>query len=336
MADKSNMDSLIARVISGNATEGEIAQIGGWMAESTDNRKEYEERLEAWNASGSWISAGEIQRDRLKIAETINKNLVSCSLKSKRLARIYRAAAILAFPIAIGLTVLFFESRPSEALQHAVCEISAPSGHISQCKLPDGTNVWINSNSKITYDPELFGDEARSVQLDGEAYFEVAKNKRKPFYVRTSLADVKVTGTSFNVKAFSDSELFETVLSEGHIELELNRESKQRVVELEPGERASYDLNRRKLQVQDVDTPIYTAWRNGQVIFKDATLGDLTRVLEKIYGVKFRFKDPDMERYRFRGMFSYNNNLIDALEKFKITAKINYYIKDKEVWLSKE
>ncbi len=145
----------------------------------------------------------------------------------------------------------------------------------------------------------------------------VAKNKKKPFYIRTSLADVKVTGTSFNVKAFSDSGLFETVLSEGSIELEFNGEHENQQVKLKPGERAVFDADRKKLSVQNVDARIYSAWRNGEIIFQDAVLSDLIKELERIYDVKFKLSDPSLGSYRFRGTFSYDNNLIDALEKFK-------------------
>ena len=335
MTDTNYIDTLISKVISENASDEEVSQLENWLNKSEDNRKIYEDRHKVWHAAETWLGPEDVLQDKFKIITAVNKNLLLQSRKNKRRSFIYLIAAILAFPIAIAVNLFFSPNSPSSTISQAVCEVSAPTGHISKCILPDGTQVWVNSGSKITYNPIKFVDKIREIQLDGEAYFEVTKNKKSPFYVKTDIADVKVTGTSFNVKAFSNSKSFETVLTRGSIELKLNQEHENKRVKIKPGERAVYHTGQKKLLVQDVNTSIYSAWRNGQIIFQDATLSDLIKELERIYGVKFRLKDPKLGNYRFRGTFSYNNNLIDALEKFKVTADIDYYIKDKEVWLSR-
>ncbi len=334
MENTNQIDALIIKVISGNAGEEEVLQLNNWLAESGDNQKKYEDSLKTWNAAEAWLEPDNIRHDKLKIITTVNQDLIIQSRNSKRRSFVYLAAAILAFPIAIAISALFFTPLSVRNSQ-AVCEVSAPAGHISKCILPDGTEVWVNSGSKITYHSSGFAGKKREVQLDGEAYFEVAKKRKKPFYVRAGLADVKVTGTSFNVKAFSDSKTFETVLSEGSIELEFKGEYANQHLRIKPGERAVFNAGQEKLLVQNVDARIYSAWRNGQIIFTDATLNDLIKELERVYDVKFKLTDPGLGSYRFRGTFSYDNNLINALEKFKVTAHINYHIENKEVWLSK-
>lgn len=336
MEKTKDIDALITKAISGNAGNEEIAQLNRWLAESDDHQKIYANSLKTWHASETWLAPENVQQDKIKIITEVNRNLLFQSRKSKRRSVVYLVAAILAFPIAIAISSLFFINPLSGRINQTVCEVSAPAGHISKCKLPDGTEVWINSGSKITYNSSGFNGEIREIQLYGEAYFDVAKNKQRPFYVRSGLADVKVTGTSFNVKAFSDSKSFETVLTEGSIELELKGEHANQYVKVKPGERAVFDTEQKKLLVQDVDARIYSAWRNGQIIFQDATLSDLIKELERIYDVKFRLSDPNLGGYRFRGTFSYDNNLINALEKFKVTAHISYHIENKEVWLKKE
>jgi ferric-dicitrate binding protein FerR (iron transport regulator) len=336
MTNTNDIDTLISKVISGNATDDERSQLNAWATKREDNQKIYQDSLKTWHAAETWLAPENIQRDKLNIIATVNQALMLQFQRTKWRSRIYLAAAILAFPIAIAVSVLFHTNFTSSHIDQTVCEVSAPIGHISKCKLPDGTEVWVNSGSKVTYSSSGFAGKTREVQLDGEAFFEVAKNGKMPFYVRTSLIDVKVTGTSFNVKAFSDSNSFETVLSEGSIELEFAGEHDNQTVKLKPDERAIFNAGQKELLVQNVDARIYSAWRNGQIIFQDATLSDLIKELERIYDVKFKLNDPSLGSYRFRGAFSYDNNLIEALEKFKVTAQINYYIENKEVWLSRK
>ena len=92
-------------------------------------------------------------------------------------------------------------------------------------------------------------------------------------------------------------------------------------------------MSEKKLVINKVYTEIYSCWRNSEIIFKDATLNDLIKELERIYDIQFRLSDPDLGKFRFRGMFGYNNNLIDALEKIKKTTDIDYRIENKEVLL---
>jgi transmembrane sensor len=335
MSETNHIYTLITKVISGNAEAKDASQLEKWLAESENNQKNYDKNVKVWQVAETWLAPQDIQQDKLKIVNAVNHCLIIGVRKNKRRSMIYLAAAILAFPIAIALSFLFYRSPMSANIDQTVCEISAPAGHLSKCILPDGTEVWVNSGSKIKYDTNGFTEELREVLLDGEAYFEVTKNKKRPFYVRTKLADVKVTGTSFDVKAYSCSGSFETVLSEGSIELEFNNKFKSEKMKLKPGERAVWDEDQKKPIVEHVNTRIYSAWRNGEIIFQDATLNDLIEELERIYDVKFKLSDPGLGNYRFRGTFSYDNNLIDALEKFKVTAHIDYYIKNKKVWLSK-
>ncbi|MDX9883602.1 MAG: DUF4974 domain-containing protein [Prolixibacteraceae bacterium] len=336
MKNTDQIDALVAKSISGNASEEERLQLADWLAQSADHQKIYDNSLYTWNAAETWLEPENIRKDKLTILAEVNRNLVVQSHRIKRRSIVYLVAAILAFPIAIAVSLLFFGEPTIGQLNQTIAEVSAPAGHISKCKLPDGTEVWINSGSKITYDPLAFNAETREVYLDGEAYFDVVQNKRKAFYVRSAMADVKVTGTSFNVKAHSDSQIFETVLTEGSILLDLKREGTSQQIEVKPGERVIYETGQEKFLVQDVDTRIYSAWRDGQIIFQDATLNDLIAELERIYDVKFKLSDPGLGNYRFRGAFSYDANLIDALEKFKVTARIGYRIENKEVWLKKQ
>jgi transmembrane sensor len=152
--------------------------------------------------------------------------------------------------------------------------------------------------------------------------------------VVTPHANVKVTGTSFNVNAYPASPLFETVLAEGKIELQLKSGTIESL-HVEPNQQVIFNSINKKFDIQSVEVEMFTAWRNGEIIFKDATLADLIKELERIYDIQFHLKPASLGELRFRGMFSYNNNLIEALEKIKKSSNVDYYIENKEVWLKK-
>ena len=331
-ADK--LDNLIARCISGNASEEETNTLHNWLEKSPENKIHYQKSVEAWEKSHVWLSDSAVKQDKYELQNRLTSQLAQQIKQTKRVSFIYKVAAILVIPITFAISYYFFEQSSSVNEQMQTCQITSPKGHVSKCILPDGSEVWINTNSSIIYHTHSFNKKVREVELIGEAYFEVAKNKQKPFTVKTEIANIHVTGTSFNVKAYPGSKAFETVLSEGSVQMQLNA-GNQQITSLSPGEKVSYLMGEKNITVEKVDADFYTSWRNGEILFKDATLNDLINELERIYDIRFHLKDPSLGEFRFRGMFSYNSNLIEALEKIKRTAGINYYIENKEVWLTK-
>lgn len=328
------IEQLVAKCISGNASDEEIALVESWKSESDNNLQNYQSQEKAWMSCSAFLSGQDIQKDKENILLEIFSREQRRRKRSKRLMRVYQVAAVLAFPLAFVFSrYLVTEFKPAPTVQK-LCTISAPKGYIAKCTLPDGSEVWVNTHSSIFYDAASFNESNRDVILEGEAYFEVTKNVEKPFRVKTRQLNVLVTGTSFNIKAYPESKFVETVLAEGRIEMELNNEQRQKI-ELKPGEKAVYDNNRKSILITPVDCQVYTAWRNGEIIFKDATMQDLINELERLYDIRFKLEDKSIGEFRFRGMFSYNNNLIDALEKIKRTSGIDYFIQNKEVELKK-
>lgn len=330
-----DIEILIGKSISGNTTPIENKELKNWMAASDANQIQFNQTLKAWEKSKNLLSDSEIKEDRFKIQVDINKKLLSKFQKSKKRNLIFKIAAILAIPVSLALGWYIFQNSIYNLNDNQYCEITSPKGNISKCLLPDGTEVWVNTNSTISYNSNFSNQEIREVKLDGEAYFHVTSNKQKPFIVSTKFGNINVTGTEFNVKSYSESYQLETVLVEGSVELQINTNIKQ-LIKLVPGERVVYKSRRNKINITKVDTEIYSSWRNGEIIFKDATLDDLIQKLENIYDIKFCLDDEKIGEFRFRGMFRYNNNLIDALEKIKKTADLDYCIENKEVRLTKK
>ena len=329
-----DIEILIGKSISGNITLLEKKELKSWLATSDNNQILYNQTLKAWEKSKNLLSDSEIKEDKFKVQVEINKALRIRIQKSSKRNILYKLAAILAIPITFAISWYFIQNPNYNLEENQFCEITSPKGNVSKCVLPDGTEVWVNTGSTITYNTNNFNKDTREVKLDGEAYFKVSKNIEKPFKVITLLGNVKVTGTAFNLKSYSESNKFETVLDEGSVELCFLSNSRQ-YVDLLPGERAVYNSKKNKIIITQVDPEIYSSWRNGEILFKDATLNDLIIELERIYDIKFYLNDNSIGEFRFRGMFCYKNNLIDALEKIKKTAELEYYIENKEVKLTK-
>jgi len=327
-----DIEILIAKSVSGNISTEEYKRLEEWKSASPKNKALYYKSLKSWEKSNNYISDEEVFSDQLKIQTEINKHL---QLRLKRIKRrnfLYKIAAAISLPLAIAVSMYFLQEKQIPLNENQFTEISSPKGNVSKCILPDGTEVWINTASTISYNPGSFNQENREIHLSGEAYFHVASDIDKPFKVSTELGCVCVTGTQFNVKAYHGTAILETVLTEGSVILNFYANSQQEI-ELVPGERVIYDSSKNEVLISDVDSEIHSSWRNGEIIFKDATLNDLIKELERIYDIRFYLEDEKIGEYRFRGMFSYNNNLIDALEKIKKTAHLDYSIKNKEVKL---
>lgn len=329
------IDILVGKIVSGNATADEVNELEKCVASAEENRSLFDKSKKIWEKGDHFIPAESLQKDNASLVAEYNRYLSGKIKKTRKKSLIYRIAAILAFPVA--LTMGWYSAdfwgnlrQPQEQL----CEVISPRGHVSKCILPDGTEVWINTGSSITYNTVSFNQKKREVRLQGEAYFEVQSNPEKPFDVITPQAHVLVTGTAFNVMASPAGSIFEAVLANGSVKVEFTKGSFD-AVDMKPGERVVFDASTGKYNVQQVEAEMYTSWRNGEIIFKDATLNDLIHELERIYNIRFHLQPENMGALRFRGMFSYKNNLIEALEKIKKTASIDYYIENKEVWLKK-
>ena len=145
-------------------------------------------------------------------------------------------------------------------------------------------------------------------------------------------ATVKVLGTSFNMKAYSGEERLVTTLEEGSIEL-ITSKTENTPVLLVPGDQAIYFTNNGQTEIEKVDAKQFSAWRNERFLFKDADLKTIITELERSYDIKIHLKNPELEKLRFRGMFSYDQDLLDAFETLKQCVKLSYTIKGREVWL---
>ncbi|MFA4871265.1 MAG: FecR family protein [Pedobacter sp.] len=203
--------------------------------------------------------------------------------------------------------------------------IETPNGGQYQVLLPDGTKVWLNAASMLTY-PVNFGKNERRVELSGEGYFEVAKNKLKPFRIKTDRQEVTVLGTHFNVNNYKDETKASTTLLTGSVSI-LNLKSSERAI-LKPDEQGI--LNEKSLSVQQVNAEDAIAWKNGEFLFNDEPLESIMRQISRWYDIDVEYKGVNPTD-RFGGSISRFENVTKVLEKLELTGGIHFKIQHRTI-----
>lgn len=199
--------------------------------------------------------------------------------------------------------------------------LSTARGEQYQVVLPDGSHVWLNAASSLKYPASFADQQQRKVELTGEAYFEVAKDKAHPFIVKTAQQEVEVLGTHFNVEAYSDELAIKTTLLEGSVQVAALNGSK---VKIKPGEQA-YLIN-NGLNIREADLDAAVAWKNGEFMFNSEPLENIMNKVARWYDVKIEFKANDMKSKTFDGTISRFDNVAKVLKKLELTGHVHFRI----------
>ena len=234
-------------------------------------------------------------------------------------------AAIFLLPVLSAFTVYYFTQRPQRNLQPTV--ITAQKGEKAEVVLPDGSNVWINSGSTLTYDKHFNGKE-RSVHLQGEAYFEVPENKKRPFIVHTKHMTVQALGTSFNVRSYETDSLATAVLLEGKVKVSAS--GKETILSV--NERATFDKRKQTLLADRVEALNFIEWKNGNIYFSNQTYDEIARTLSRIYNVDIQFASEQLRPMRFSGTLG-SSGIKNALDILSMTSPMAYEMKDTTIIL---
>ena len=197
-----------------------------------------------------------------------------------------------------------------------------PYGKRTQITLSDGSKVWLNSGSKLVYPANL--KEKRKVYIEGEAVFEVTHSEQHPFYVVTKDFEIKVLGTVFNVNAYPDEKMSNTVLQKGKIEIASTDNSlfnKEKLTIL-PGTMAVFNQDERKFYQNKVDADNYLSWRDGYFIFKNEPLENILKKIERYYNVHIELDDIDLGKEKFSGNLDLKDTPDDILKVIAETTPI--------------
>lgn len=208
--------------------------------------------------------------------------------------------------------------------------ITTPAGGQYQVTLSDGTKVWLNSASSLKF-PPVFSGNARHVEVTGEAYFEVAKNKI-PFYVKALNTRVKVLGTHFNVMAYSDEEIQETTLLEGSVNISMNSGGiHDNNYTLSPGQQARVSPSSNSINVlRGVDTDYITAWKDGLFLFDNTSIEKVMNQVRRWYNAEIIYESRRPE-VRFTGVIPRSNNLSDLLRVLEMAGGVKFNIKGNRI-----
>lgn len=244
------------------------------------------------------------------------------------------AAVFLILIISLGGVYKLYQQNQLYLLQESkVATITKrnPSSIRSKIKLPDGTKVWLNAASAISY-PERFGD-IREVQLEGEAYFEVVRDTERPFVIKTALSTIKVLGTSFNVNAYEDDKEDFIALVTGSVKVATIMKENKFV--LHPGEQLTVDRASGTAKTGLFDKRDVIGWTEGWLTFKDASKDEIIDKLERWYDVKIRVLNEPVEEWNVNGYFR-DQSLELVLDRLSFSKDFQYKIEGRKVTIDFE
>ncbi|HEU0065503.1 MAG TPA: FecR family protein [Flavisolibacter sp.] len=244
--------------------------------------------------------------------------------------------------VGLFLIVFLFSKQSVPKNINRYSEISTKPGSRSKLLLPDSSTVWLNAGSKLTYNSN-FGATDRSVHLTGEAFFDVKKTGL-PFIIHTGAIQIKVLGTAFNVKSYPSEKTIETTLIRGVVEITMDKRPEKKFT-LYPNEKLvlvnETDERLKKKAAEDLlplavitpialtkdSTIIETSWKDNKLIFQNEAFDELARQMERWYGVNILFKNNNVKKIRFTGVFE-KETIEQALEALKYTSEFNYNMED--------
>jgi len=212
--------------------------------------------------------------------------------------------------------------KAANDIPNVMNQLVIPYGNQSKLILSDNTVVWLNAGSRLVY-PTFFNGKTREVLLFGEAFFEVSKNAEKPFIVKTSDIEIKVLGTQFNVSAYAEDKVIQTVLKEGSVAIRQNNASFfDKEIVLKPNQMASFVKNSNETMLYDVDASYYTLWTKGLLSFDDVDFNRILKKVERFYNISVGFSEPILGTIRISGKLDLKRNrdeVLEYLEKVSLT-----------------
>jgi ferric-dicitrate binding protein FerR (iron transport regulator) len=354
---------LIAGYFAGTINKGELEVLNQWIKENDEHQKIFNKIKNTWVLTGRPVNTN---NEKISSAfQKVNYNIKRGTDKSVfpfwNMSRI--AASWVAIFIIGGLLSIYFSHHISKSnKQKQITSISAPLGSKSQVELPDGTKVWLNAGSKISYNSN-FGESTREVTLSGEAYFDVIRKEKCPFLVKTiKLVSIKVLGTAFNVKAYQEEDYVETTVERGKVQVSKSSPESGEIntVTLLPKQKLKIELNTKTLAKdyskpkkelnpvtantniqpkeilleKNIETKLYTSWKDGEWIIESESLESLATKIERNYNIEIEFKDSELKKYTFSGVLK-DETLDQVLELMKLSAPIRYRIEQRKVVLTK-
>ncbi len=323
-------EEIINRYLTGQCSEEELIEVNAWMKESEENARQLF-RMEEIYHLGKFDQYANEQRI-LRVEKQLYKKLneeKSRQIITLNMQRWMKYAAMIAVILVIGggAGYWLYQNGNNQQMMVAV----ANEGIVKEVILPDGTKVWLNNSATLKY-PREFSEKERNVYLDGEAYFEVTKNRHKPFTVQSDAMRVRVLGTTFNFKSDKNCRIAEATLIEGEIEVKGNKEEGQII--LAPGQRAELNKNNGRLTVKQVNAKLDAVWHDNLIPFQQADIFTISKTLERFYDVKI-ILSPDIQADKtYSGVLKRKSNIESVLKSLQNSIPIDYKIVGNNIFIS--
>lgn len=317
---------IFERYIQNRANEDEVKRLSIWIKSNQEISLWLEQQI---LASSSTIDS-ELQLRMLKNIEAeIDAKNNADNLQRHirfRLNRWIRVAALFLLPLLTAAGMYFYMSRNRSSSAPLI--ISVERGQKANIILPDGSKAWLNSQSKLTYSAD-YNVNKRELQLDGEAYFEVAHNPQKPFIVKSSDICVEALGTAFGVKAYDEDNLISSILMRGKVRV-TTPDGESILV---PNERVMYDKAAHKRTHSKVrNATDFTGWIHNELRFENESLEEIAKNIQRIYNVEIVFATENIKNQRYTGTVN-NNSLESVLNIITLTSPLSFQIKNQKVTL---
>ena len=371
---------LLSKKIAGEATGDELEELQQLISDNPEWKTTMENLRELWSSKPVIVDTDKKQKiedaylvhiNRLKekgadfkentelAVHDVEINLTAVKKPFYKSWITYAAAAVFIVAVIFLYPLIADTGKTNEVASpiRPFNEITINPGSRTKVQLPDGSQVWVNSGSHLTYEGNFKGN-TREVQLDGEAYFDVAKDASRPFIVHTSGIDIKVLGTAFNVKAYKTEATIEATLIHGSIEVINKSQPGSAKIMLKPHEKLVYnkyvikDIKDYKADIKPVadsfsiiikplgkniadNDIVETAWVYNKLIFEDERFADLALKMERWYNVKISIENEKLKDYRISGTFV-NETAEEAVKALQLLVPFSYSIKNNEVKIIKK
>lgn len=371
---------LLSKKIAGEATGDELEELQQLISDNPEWKTTMENLRELWSSKPVIVDTDKKQKiedaylvhiNRLKekgadfkentelAVHDVEINLTAVKKPFYKSWVTYAAAAVFIVAVIFLYPLIADTGKTNEVASpiRPFNEITINPGSRTKVQLPDGSQVWVNSGSHLTYEGNFKGN-TREVQLDGEAYFDVAKDASRPFIVHTSGIDIKVLGTAFNVKAYKTEATIEATLIHGSIEVINKSQPGSAKIMLKPHEKLVYnkyvikDIKDQKADIKPVadsfsiiikslgkniadNDIVETAWVYNKLIFEDERFADLALKMERWYNVKISIENEKLKDYRISGTFV-NETAEEAVKALQLLVPFSYSIKNNEVKIIKK
>lgn len=338
--------------LSGKLTDNDKSIFSKWLEKNQENKKIIDQFSDIWNVTGA--SANKSMFNTEVAWEEIRKQVILNNQKKQfiNLTSIIRYAAIFIIALLLGGVGFYaLNYKPVKPTEPLFTTYVSPLGARSYVQLNDGSEIWLNAGTTLKC-PNNFGVNSRKLFLAGEAFFDVVKNSKIPFVVKTEEIDIVALGTQFNVKAYKEESTIETTLVEGSVKLVSSKVKLSDNLILKPNEKAVYtkknksierinnqlettELNSEKPKlkiIESIEIEPVISWKNNRWIIQNEKLGDLAVKLERRFGVNFVFDSNILKEYSFGGTLQ-DENLEQIMEAISFSSPVKYIIDNKTVYV---